>query len=139
MRLKQIFSDKFTIAATMEGDACPVVEFLTSDDVSAESARAGFLVMLQHLAEHGWNNCPVSWSHEANKQHGIYEFIKGNFRIFFFKGDKELVAVCTSVKRKSGQKADTASVNKAKDMKKKYWAAVQAQTIQIKGIDDEDA
>ena len=124
----------------MEGDECPVADFLGSDDASTKAVRSGFIdTILPHLVKEGWNNCPAAWSHEVDKENGIYEFIKGDFRIFFFKGQNELVAVCTSVKRKSGQKADKPSVNKAKAMKKAYWKAVEAGKIEIQEIPDEDA
>lgn len=137
MRLKQIVDHKFAIVATMEGAECPVIDFLLSVDPRTEATRVGFLEIMAYLAEHGWHNCSPSWSHEVDKQNEIYEFIKGDFRIFFFKGQGHFVAVCTGVSRKFGQKADKSSVNKAKAMKKAYWSAVRDGTIEV--IEDEDA
>lgn len=76
--------------------------------------------MLEHVANNGFQESPASWFHEASKQNSIYEFIKGPYRIFFFKGDADTIAVCTTHIRKSGNKADKASVRYASEKRKEY-------------------
>ena len=92
--------------------------------------------MLQHVAAHGFAGIPHAWTHEVNKEHGIYEFIKGPLRLLFFKGQGDSIAVCTSGVRKKGQKADKAAVAQAIKMKDAYWQAVNQGTLEI--IEDED-
>lgn len=93
--------------------------------------------MLEYVATNGLQVMPVAWSHEADKANGIYEFIKGPLRLFYFKGLNGEIAVCTSGVRKSGQKADKAAVAHAIDLKKKYMTAVKHNTYEVAKDEDE--
>lgn len=135
MRLKLLFEDSFQIVAVMEGGDCPADEFINNGEDN-QKARLGLQQMLGHVAEKGLAEVPSGWFHEANKKEKIYEFIKGDLRLFFFKGEGNQIAVCTSGVRKKGQKADKAGVASAAASRKKYIAAVAANTIEV--INDED-
>ena len=63
----------------MEQDTCPALEFLLEDEANTRASRNGLLLMLQHVAANGFDGIPAAWSHEVNKDEGIYEFIKMNF------------------------------------------------------------
>ena len=137
MRLKALAAtDKFEIVAVMDGDLCLVEAFLNSDDKQTKSVRAGFFHMLVHIAEHGFQAIPSGWSHEASKELGIYELIKGNFRLFYFKGAGKQIAVCSEITRKSGRKADPASVQKAAIYKQEYFDALAANNLIL--VDDDE-
>ncbi len=135
MRLKLLFEDSFQVVAVMNGDDCPADAFINNGEDS-QKTRIGLQEMLGHVAERGLAEIPSAWFHEANKKEKIFEFIKGDLRLFFFKGEGNQIAVCTSGVRKKGQKADKAAVNKAVAYRKTYFAAVAAKTIEV--IDDED-
>ena len=122
----------------MDGNECPLEEFLKSDDANTLSARLGLLEMFQHISENGWENTPSKWSHEANKENKIFEFIKGKWRIFFFKGEGNQIAICTSWLYKKTKKVDVASVNRAIEYKKQYELAIQNDELEIEESDDED-
>lgn len=92
--------------------------------------------MLEHVATRGLDGVPVKWFHEASKEEKIYEFIKGPFRVFFFKGEGTQIAVCTSHARKSGKKADKKSVAHAARLRTAYMSAVQTDTLRVE-IDDD--
>lgn len=136
MRLKALATDTFVIVAVMDGDICPVESFLTSDDKQTKSAGAGFFHMLVHIAEHGFQAIPPGWSHEANKELGIYQLTKGDFRLFYFKGIGKQIAVCSDVTRKLGRKADPASVQKAARYKQEYFDAHATNNLIL--IDDDE-
>ena len=129
MRIKTLASDRFVIVAVMVGNVCPVESFIASKDKQTRVVGAGFVQMLNYIAEHGFQAAPSHWSHEANKELGIYELIKGNFRLFYFKGIGNQIAVCSDVTRKAGRKADSAAVQKAAEYRQEYFDAQEANTI----------
>lgn len=132
MKLKLLYKGlKYQIAATYDGDACPVEDFLQSNDASIQANLDGFSRIIAHVADNGFDNLPPKWCHEASKSEKIYEFIKGSFRIFFFKGEAETIAVCVCYVRKSGNKADKASVNYASEKRKEYENAVKANCVEL--------
>lgn len=129
MKLKQLACKHFEVVAVMEGDECPAESFLLDGEDSTEAYRLGLTDMLGEVAEKGLANVPQSWIHEASKKLKIYEFIKGPLRLFFFKGKNGQIAVCTTGVRKSGQKADSASVNKAAQLRDDYHEAFNNRTL----------
>lgn len=133
MKLKKLYSGQsYTIVATFDGTSCPVKDFLTTKDENIVSYAAGFDVMLKHIAANGFESAPVAWTHLAsNKKAGVYELIKGPYRLFYFKGEGNMIAVCTIVTRKHGQKADKGSVNLSITKKSDYQTAIQDGHIEI--------
>lgn len=123
------------MVATMDGDVCDAEDFLMTGEQTTKSSRIGLTVILKHIAENGLQNT-AAWVHEASKSEKIYEFCKGSLRLFFFHGEGNCIAVCTSGLLKKGQKADKSAVNKAANLRKDYFAAVANQTIEV--IEDED-
>lgn len=136
MRSKVLTADRFRVVGVMEGDQCPAEDFLTEGEQATAASRAGLLHMLQHVAENGLHGSPSAWYHEANKKWGIYEFKKGDLRLFFFKGENGDIAVCTSGVLKKGQKADKAAVTRAHEWRVAYQQAINDQTYEV--IEDED-
>ncbi|MDH6185505.1 hypothetical protein [Polaromonas sp. CG_23.6] len=135
MRVKLLFEDLFQIVAVMDGNDCPADAFINDGEDNLK-ARVGLQYMLGHVAQRGLADIPSGWVHEANKNEKIYEFIKGDLRLFFFKGERNQIAVCTAGVLKKGQKADKAAVAKAAIFRKTYIAAAAANTIEV--IHDED-
>lgn len=137
MNLQELFDDKFQVVAAMDGDACPALDFLEHGEASTEASRLGLLEMLMRVAELGLQGLPPKWTHEANKKEQIYEFVKGDLRLFFFKGQGRQVAVCTAGAMKKGQKADKGMVNLSSTIKSDYFSALQSGTLKvIKNEDD---
>lgn len=120
----------------MDDKNCPVLDFLTVGEASTTSVRTGLFEMLTYVAEHGLQGAPSKWFHEADKASGIFEFIKGPLRLFFFKGKGRDIAVCTIGVRKSGQKADVFAVKTSAKWKKDYVSSVENGTYEV--INDED-
>ncbi len=136
MRAKVLAQAKFRVVGIMEGDTCPSETFLSVGEEASQASRAGLARMLAHVAQHGLQGCPGNWYHEANKQWGIYEFIKGHLRLFFFKGENGDIAVCTSGLLKKGQKADKSAVKRAHEWRTAYAQALRDKTYEV--IEDED-
>lgn len=131
MKVKILADAEYQIVAVMDGDDCPAEDFILKGETTTLAARQGLLRMIAHVANSGLQNVPSSWFHEANKNEQIYEFIKGPLRLFFFKGEGRQIAICTSGIRKTGQKADKASVNKAAAMRKDCLVAIANNTYEV--------
>lgn len=123
MRVRVLAQAKFRVVAVMDGDCCPALDFIEMRDATTAKSRAGFVAQIGYVAANGLAEMPSNWSHEANKEHGIFELIKGQVRLFYFKGSNGDIAVCTSGVVKSGRKADPAAVAKAIEYKKSYLKA----------------
>lgn len=132
MKLKLLYKgQKYKIAATYDGDACPIYNFLHSNEPAIQGYLDGMATIIEHVANNGFQNSPSDWFHEASKQKQIHEFIKGPYRVFFFKGEAETIAVCVCYVRKNGNKADKASVNYASEKRKEYENAVIANCVEL--------
>lgn len=135
MKSKVLADARFRVVGVMDGDVCPAELFLSVGEESTKASRYGLFAMLQHVAKEGLQGIPSAWWHEANKSLGIYEFRKGNLRLFFFKGQRGEIAVCTSGVMKKGQKADTGAVERASRLRKQYETAIENNTYEV--VDDE--
>lgn len=134
-RVKVLSEMRFRIVAVCDAGSCPAEDFINEGEETTKSLRVGLLEMIGHVAEKGLQGVPAAWWHEADKARGIYELRKGPLRLFFFKGEGRDIAVCTSGIRKSGQKADKSSVNKAAAWKADYFYAVANKNIEV--VEDE--
>lgn len=131
MKAVTIAEEKFRVVGIMDGDCCPAIEFLRTGEADTRAARTGLIEMLKYVATAGLGNLPAAWSHEANKQLGVYEFIKGPLRLFYFKGADGELAICTSGVRKKTAKADKAAIAQAGRWRKEYLAAKQNGTYEV--------
>lgn len=131
MQVKVLFEGQYQIVGVLDGDHCEAEDFLANGEASTQSARVGLVQMLEFLAENGLEKASSAWLHEANKNERIYEFIKGPLRLFFFKGSKGQIAVCTTGVRKKGAKADKAAVNAAATLREAYETAIESDTLEI--------
>lgn len=120
----------------MDGEDCPVELFLLTGESGTHAHRVALIQMLRTVAEKGLHNVPAGWTHEANKQEKIFQFIKGPLRLFFFKGNGRQIAVCCGGVRKTGPKADKAGVAKAANARNQYLRAVADNALEV--IEDED-
>jgi hypothetical protein len=134
-RVKVLAEMRFRIVAVYDGADCPAEDFIKQGEETTKASRDGLLEMIGHVAERGLQSIPAAWWHEADKARGIYEFRKGPLRLFFFKGAGKDIAVCTSGVRKTGQKADKPSVNKAATWKADYFDAVANRKLEV--VEDE--
>lgn len=137
MQVKTLYAAEYEVVAVVDNDgACAAEAFLSEGEETTRASREGLAQMLRTVARMGLQDVPAAWSHEANKKEQVYEFIKGPLRLFFFKGQGRQIAVCATGVRKSGNKADKGAVAKAAAYRKEYFAAVQANTLEV--IEDED-
>lgn len=131
VRSKILFSDAYRIIAVTEGGTCPVERFLVDGEATTRASRRYLVNMLSHVATVGLHKAPTAWFHEVNKEHGIYEFIKGDLRLLFFKGRQGDLVVCTTGLRKKGQKVDKAAVARSIRCRTDYLRALQQGTYEV--------
>jgi hypothetical protein len=137
MQVQILLSSTYEIVGAMDGDTCPSQDFLHQGEANEAASRSGLLAMLGHVAQNGLQGVPAAWSHEVNKLEGIYEFTKGQLRLFYFKGDRSQIVVCTTGGRKKGKKVDPKAVAVAIAFKKRYLEAVKAKTLEVLSDEDE--
>lgn len=94
MKVRIIAKDKYEIASIIVKDSCCVELFFAELDKSFNSNIADLIVMMEHIATHGFSNIPRGWSHEIDKQEKIFELIKGRLRIPYFHGEGDQIIVC---------------------------------------------
>lgn len=131
LKIKVLYEDTYQVVGVMTGDECPADDFISNDDANTISMRQGLSKMLEFVAENGLTKMPSVWSHEANKKAGSYQFIKGSLRLFYFKGEGNQIAVCTTGALKKGQKADKNAINRAVAAKVAYFEAINTGTCEV--------
>ena len=95
-----------------------------------KSSAKGFKVLFERYAAMGRQGLTSDMFHEANKEEGIWEFVKGRLRVFCFLDRGDLVILTHGAIKKS-QKASHSEVVHAVRVKKEYLADKQIGNIQI--------
>lgn len=92
---------------------CPVLKLLEAAyrDSNTASSCKGFRTIFELLARQGPAGLTSAMMHEANKQNGIMELIKGRLRLLCFI-EKDTIFL-TNGYLKASQKANSAEVAKA--------------------------
>lgn len=129
MELTIIFSDKYNVTAVSSSGICKVTDFLLELEEAYQASAEGLFNVMERVSKDGLEQLPHSLSHFVDKKEKIYEFIKGDLRLFYFKGHDNLLVVCTSVVIKKTQKVDKKQVNLATRLKLEYLQSVKDGTI----------
>jgi hypothetical protein len=124
LTIKVLAQGKFKVVAVSKDGDCPALDFLL-ERKSYVDTRAALLTLVTRVAELGFEQVPAAWCHEADKENGIYEFIKGDLRLFYFKGRNGEIAVCTGGVIKKGRKVDKSAVTAAKRWKDAYFESLE--------------
>lgn len=129
MELTVIVSDKYIVAAISNNGACETIDFLRDVEKTYKASADGLFDILNRVSANGLEPLPDSLSHLVDKKEKIYEFIKGNLRLFYFRGQNNLLVICTSVTIKKTQKVDKKQVDLAIRRKLEYLQSVKDGTI----------
>jgi hypothetical protein len=122
MRIVAVKKARFTVAALADDDAIEALDFILEAPTDLKGSAAGMLALFSRYAEGGRQYLPTAVFHEANRQKGIWQFIKGRLRIFCFIDDGALVILTHGAIKKS-QKADPSEIRHAARLKAQYLAA----------------
>lgn len=132
MRLVKLAQGRFTVVARVEdGEQSKVQDFLSSVQADMQASAQGMYVLFERYAQGGRQNLTSSLFHEANKQEGIWEFIKGRLRVFCFIDSTGQLVVLSHGAIKKSQKADSREVACAVTLKIDYEAAHREGSIQL--------
>lgn len=131
MRVQLLVEETFQVVGTLSGNVCETIAFINNGEASTAASRAGLALMLEHVAKNGLQGLPAAWAHLVDQEEKIYEFSKGDLRLFFFKGHGNQIAVCTSGVMKKKQKVDKAAVAKAIASRNAYFAAVLTNSVEV--------
>ena len=131
MELKLLAKDKYRVAAVTASGECPAGDFLSDNalDKTYKANRDGLYALLERVSQDGLDDISSALCHEVDKNEKIFEFIKGKLRLFFFKGNGDLLVVCTTGLVKKTPKVDKKAVAKAITCKNQYLNAVKQNTL----------
>lgn len=130
MKVTIIKKGRYIVAAAGDQDGqIPVLDFLHDVAADMKSSAVGMEVLFNVYAKDGKNGLPSAVYHEANKSEGIWEFIKGRLRIYYFVDDGALI-VLTHGSIKKTQKADKGEVSRAVRLKAQYMKAKENGTLE---------
>lgn len=113
---------------TQDGQ-CELKDFLENQPPNFESYVIGVFALFEHVAESGPLDLSDSICHQVAE--GIWEFIKGRFRILWFY-DEGRVIICSHGYVKQTQKAPKQQIKRVQQCKKNYFTAKKAKQLTIK-------
>ncbi|MDT4331076.1 type II toxin-antitoxin system RelE/ParE family toxin [Methylomonas sp. MS20] len=133
MKLKVLHHDKFKIAATMNGTECEVEAFFEESisNSNYEASAEGLFVLIERIAKDGLDGLSPHVWHLVDKDNKIYELIKGDLRLLFFKGPGDLLVIASHGFIKKTQKTPDNEKNKAIRRKKQYQKDCDACNIEL--------
>lgn len=136
MRLKALYRARYTIAAAMNGDECETETFLGDIPAKYQASGNGLIHLIERIAHHGLDGLPTKLCHLVDQDHKIYELIKGDLRLLFFKGHCDILIITSHGFLKKSQKTPDNEKSKAILCKKQYQQAHQAKRIEL--MDDRE-
>lgn len=134
MRLRIIEEAGWRVVAEVSGDGnCDLQLHLAQlgQDKQLKSAAAGFIQLMRRIERNGPRaSLPDSLYHCVDKEHEIYEFIKGPLRLLCFEADGALV-VCSHIIRKSSNKLKESQKAAAIALRQRYLRAAAQGNVLI--------
>lgn len=133
MKLKLLHRDKFKIAATMNGSECEVEAFFDEaiSNSSYEASAEGLIVLIERMAKDGLDGLSTHIWHLVDKDNKIFELIKGDLRLLFFKGNGDILVIASHGFIKKTQKTPENEKNKAIRRKKQYQKDHDSRNIEL--------
>lgn len=137
MKLLSISRAQYIVAAVIDekddGLTCPVHEFFESIDQQYQGSADGLLALIGRIANNGTQGLSSKLCHLVDEDNKIFELIKGDLRLFFFKGHCDLIVIATHGIIKKSQKTKNSDKNRAINYKKHYQKAHDKTCIEILG------
>lgn len=133
MRLRIIEEAGWRVVAEETANGCDLQLQLAQlgRDKQLKGAAAGFVQLMRNIKSTGPRaSLPDSLYHCVDKEHEIYEFIKGPLRLLCFEADGALV-VCSHIIRKSSNKLKNGQKAAAIALRQRYLKAAAQGDILI--------
>lgn len=101
--------------------SCPALDFMHAryQEANYKASSRGFKALFLRYSQYGRHQLTAEMMHEANKNEGILEFIKGSLRIFCFVDGNAIVLTNGCIKKT--QRADPQAVAESIRHKKSYF------------------
>lgn len=131
MKLKVLHRTRYTIAAAMDGEECETETFLYDISSNYQASTDGLIHLIERIADHGLDGLSTKLCHLVDKENKIYELIKGDLRLLFFKGHCDILIITSHGFLKKSQKTPYNEKNKAIRCKKQYQQAHDAKQIDL--------
>lgn len=96
-----------------------------------QASAEGLIHLIERIAEHGLDGLSTKLCHLVDKENKIYELIKGDLRLLFFKGHCDILIITSHGFLKKSQKTPDNEKNKAVRYKKQYQQAHDAENIDL--------
>ena len=133
MKIRILANGKSKVSAIADADGkCPVYNDLMGN-LSDQYKRYGIILLdkIDRISNEGFQSFSSKLAHEICKEPKVYELIQGKLRLIFFHGKEEMVAVCTEIIIKQGQKADKKAVNRAIKASNAYWQSLDNGSLNL--------
>ena len=141
MKLQTLSKKTFTVTGIVEGRnnlTCPVTDFLWDLPKQYQGSGGGIVELFDIVAEKGLDGISSKLCHYVDKNNKIYEFIKGDLRILFFRGHCNVIVIATHGIIKKTKKTPEKDKKLAIKYKNQYQKAHGEGTVEIlKEIEDE--
>lgn len=126
MKLQILATDKYTVTAIVDernGESCPLVDFLQELPAKYQGSVNGVINLIERIAQDGLDPLSSKQCHCVDSNYKIHELIKGDLRVFFFKGHCDMIVIATHGIIKKTQKTKASDKNMAVKYKQQYHAA----------------
>lgn len=137
MKLLTISQAHYRVAAVIDeqGDKliCPVYEFFEAIEKQYQGSADGLLALIDRIARNGTQGLSSKLCHLVDEENKIYELIKGDLRLFFFKGHGDLIVIASHGIIKKSQHTRASDKNRALNYKKHYQQAHDTKSLEILG------
>lgn len=135
MKLIKLHEGQYTVHAVCDrqGEA-ELLQFLEGLGANYRSSRDGMLNLLERCAEHG---PPRNADLKHHLDDGIFELIKGQLRVLFFTDAGKLI-ICSHGFLKKSRKVPKKDIDAAKQARKHYQDAREANQLEIMEDRDDD-
>jgi hypothetical protein len=132
LELRVVKHNKYTVLAVTDRGTCEVLDQLTAGEATTEKHRLKLLQSLLRISEVGLHTAErTCWIKPLDADAGIYELKASKLRLFCFKGHGDQLVICTSLGRKTSQRADRLAIAHAKGLKQQYEDAIDNGTLRL--------
>jgi len=114
---------------------CEVLNYMDTAKAGSSSLMESLASIFERYALQGRHGVTKNMFHGANSDHDIWQFRKGNHRIFCFRDpDEKSLVLLTHGNIKSGKKANKTDVLRAIEMRKVYLVEKEAGNLRRKTL-----
>lgn len=129
MQILVTHSDHYKIGAVGNVESCESIDMLMNLGANYQASADGLFKLLERISKEGLTDISTKLSHRVDENENIYELIKGDLRLFYFKTEEDFLIICTSALIKKSQAVDQKHVKKAIRFKHEYMDAVKQRIL----------